>query len=144
MLAQLQNVPADHLQSAVLITLAALGGLGMLATIILGIVNTVRGKKNTISPQPLEVRAVQTFVDITTWEREQAAIRDRITKLEHHYDALREIITHQGDSIEAKLLENAKESRASLGTLHRRFDAVLPVIFKLAGKMGVNVKEEES
>jgi hypothetical protein len=113
---------------------------GTIIASVLGILTyQARGRavKSIISPDPLSIRRAQEYVEYQLWEREHNNILARLAKVEGHYDALRDAITDQGQSTDAKLSDLAKETRTGMGNVHARLDAVIPVLFRVAGKMGV-------
>lgn len=146
MLAQIQNVPPDFLKSLLIACGAFTIFLGTVTGIVFGVLNylaKLRTSKTTISPDPLTVRRATDFVEFATWEREHNNVLARLHKVEGHYDALQEAIARQGVHIEGKMDKNSEEFRKSLGTVHRRLDGVIPVLYKLAGKMGVIVPNND-
>ena len=76
MLAQIQSADPNFLKQFVLVVLGMIGGAGALATVY----GALRNKR--IEPQPLEVKAAQTFVSREHCTTLHAQASDRMTILE--------------------------------------------------------------
>jgi len=118
MFAQLQNVPDTHLKSELVLLGAALTGLGIIASIVFGILHAVRSRNpqtTRILPSPITVEAAPRHPTDTEVSARHSAMEQRICALE------------------AGIQDVQRVQREQIGNVHRRIDDMLSVVSRLGG-----------
>ena len=120
-----------HVQDFLLVTLALLGGLGVLAGIIFGVMNAARRRESQlreVHPQPLEVIGAEKGVSETECDLRHDGMDQRVGKVERDVELLRTELKADRISIENLI-------RAETGKIHSRVDDVLEAVSEMRGKV---------
>lgn len=114
-LADVSAAAPDHVRDALLIGLALVGALGVISSIVFGIISAVRQKQTRVLPDPLRTAEADSPVERREFAAQMNAALERICTLEESVADVRRAQTEQ------------------IGRVHSRVDKLVEVVARLEG-----------